>query len=52
MVRSQDAIDEADQCDTDHCEAKKVAESLPASTKVVNAQVLAGGYTEGLCSIA
>ncbi|KAJ7384994.1 hypothetical protein OS493_018683 [Desmophyllum pertusum] len=47
MVASQDAIDEGDQGYTDHSELKNVPDKLPGVAKAVNAQILAGGYTEG-----
>lgn len=48
MAASQDAIDEGDQGYTDHSEVKNVPDKLPGVGKAVNAQILAGGYTEGL----
>ena len=50
MAASQDATDDRDQGDIHHSEEKKLPDkpSGPGTTKVVNAQILAEGYTKGL----
>ena len=47
MVISQDATDEPNQGFTDYSELKNGIEKSPASTKVINAKILAEGYTKG-----
>jgi len=48
MVGSQNATDDGDQGDTEHSEVKNLPVEGPGATKVVNAQILARGYTKGL----
>ena len=48
MVGCQDATDDGDQGDAENSELKNGPVERPGATKVVNAQILAGGYTKGL----
>ena len=48
MAGSQNATEDEDQGDTEHSEVKNLPVVRPGAAKVVNAQILAGGYTKGL----
>lgn len=49
MAVSQDVTGDGDQGDTENSEVKNLPDKESESTKVINAQILAGGYTKGLC---